>query len=362
MDIKVLDNSFDLVGMLDSAESIIWKEAFNGAGTFEIYSKYTEAQLELLQIDYYLQTPESERTMIIEEIITTTDPEGGDKLVVSGRTIESLLDRRIVLRQTRIDTTFQNGIFTLLNENVINGLYPERNYPNFVFVNSTDPVITGMNLKAQFYSEYILDVITNLCSEAGVGFRLFLNASNQFEFKLLAGTDRSYGQTDNSPIIFSPEFDNLVNSTYYRSVKDRKNYVLVTGNAPAAFPNFPYRKQAWVPPAGTGTGLLRREMAVDATDMPLVVHDSSGEIPEAEYLAQLEQRGLEELSNRQELVLFDGQIRVNVGGYIYGQDYFLGDIVQIQDNYGHVGSVQIDEMTISENLTEKTMYPTLKSI
>ena len=360
MDIRILNKTFSVVRILDTIESFIWHECFDKTGDFEIYTRYTDDLYNTLLEDYYVSIPEmSDRTMIIEDREIRTDPENGDKLVITGRSIESILDRRIVLQQTQIDSSFQAGIQTLLNDAVINGVYPERNIPNFIMNLSSDANITSLNLAAQFYSEILLDVIESLCQQAGVGYRVLLNSSNQFVFSLYYGTDRSFSQSTNPYIVFSPENDNLVDSKYLETKRFYKNYVLVSGNTPSAWPGYPLRKQAWTPEIGTG--LDRREMFHDATDLPLFVLDSGTEIPDSVYLDQLYQRGLEVLSANSKLISFDGEVRVGLPGYIYNKDYYLGDFVQLKDAYGHQVRTRVVEMTISENVSGKSQYPTLKS-
>lgn len=362
MEIKVLNTSFVPVGIIDTVESFIWKECYNTTGEFEIYNKYSKDLINLLKEDYYIQIPLSDRTMVIESTLIETNPESGDKLIIRGRSLESILDRRIILRQTIFNnTSFQNVIFGLLVNEVMNGVYPERNYPGFVFATSTDPLVTGLTVaNAQYYGENLLDVITDLCQQVDLGYRLFLNSSNQFEFKLYAGANRSFGQSTNEYVVFSPDFDNLVDSKYYHTKRYKKNYVLVHGNAPQSSPGYPYRQQYWL--SSVGTGMNRREMFEDATDIPLFVLDSSTEQDQTTYLNQLTQRGKEVLANNAEYTIFDGEIRVDFGEFVYNTDYFLGDIVQMKDNYGHTGYTRITEMTISENTNEKTMYPTLKTV
>jgi|WetSurMetagenome_2_1015567.scaffolds.fasta_scaffold11984_3 hypothetical protein len=361
MDIKVLDGSYNVIAVLDSIESIIWKEAYNGLGDFEIYTKYNTNIENILRLDYFLQIPDSERTMVIEDSEIKTDPENGDKLVITGRSLESILDRRIVLRQTRIDTTLAAGILQIINDNIVTPIWPERTISNFLWTYPANATLEAITLKTQLYGETLLDAIYNICNQAGVGFRLFLNASNQLDFKLYLGTDRSYTQTTNPQITFSPEFDNLISSSYLTSNRIKKNYILITGNAPSAFPGYPYRQQWWKNNVNT-TGLIRREVGIDATDIPLNVYDSPDEISETEYMAQLLQRGKEVLATYDAVNVFDGEIRVNVDAYKYGVDYFLGDIVEIKDNYGHTGRVRINEMTVSENPSERSIYPTLENV
>jgi len=361
MDITILDTAFNKIGILDVFESFIWVERYSDFGDFEIYTPVTVDLLNLLQEDRYLQIPDSTRTMIIESIEIKTDTETGNKLVVKGRSIESILDRRIVFRQTILDGTVLTlgpGIWTILNESVIDSIYPERNFPNFVFNFSMPSDIYEMSVKAQFYYDYVSDCIKFICDKYQIGFKIELNASNQYVFSIYRGSDRSYAQSTNPFVIFSPDFDNLIRSDYFHTKRYKKNYALMRGDplsAPDGFPGYPLRGQAWTDDVGTGLG--RREMFVDASDMTINIEGTTTRVSDSDYLLQLKERGLLELAANGDITSFDGQIDTS-HSYVYQQDYFLGDIVQIENEYGITGRVRITEITFSENLSGKSIYPT----
>ena len=58
-------------------------------GTLEIYTSVTDQALSLPQMDYYLQSRSSEHVMIIEEVLIDTDPENGNSVTITGRSLES---------------------------------------------------------------------------------------------------------------------------------------------------------------------------------------------------------------------------------------------------------------------------------
>ena len=46
----------------------------------------------------------------------------------------------------------------------------------------------------------------------------------------------------------------------------------------------------------------------------------------------------------------------------YGEDFFIGDIVQIANEYGNEGSAYISELVISNSEEGLSIYPTFKTI
>ena len=259
MDLVVLNTDLDAISVIDTYSSLIWTDRYNEYGDFEIYTRMTEDVLSYIKQDYYLRSRDSEHLMIIEKLLISSDTEEGNNLTVTGRSLESLLDRRIVWGQKSIRGNLQNGIKTLLDENVISPSNTNRKIENFVFETSTDPAITELTIDAQYTGDNLYEVIQRICSERGIGFKVTLSDDKKFIFQLYAGTDRSYEQTVNPYVVFSPNFDNLVSSNYIESKSSLKNVTLVGGEGEGTA-----RRYTAV---GDVSGLDRREIFTDARDI-----------------------------------------------------------------------------------------------
>lgn len=362
MILHVLDKTLKVVGILESCESLLWVERYQEPGEFEIYDTFSYAKYQLLKEDYYLISAECKSVMIIETIKIEGTHDSGYKLIVRGRSIEGMLDRRIILRRIVIDTTLQYGIRSLLNENIISSIYPARNFPNFSFIESFDQPVQTPTLKAQYYSESLLDTIIGLLKQSGLGFKMRLNsAMTGMTFELFSGKDRTYDQTMNTFVVFSPDFDNLKSSEYLRTKTYKKTYALVSGDSTGL--SFPQRVEVggnYESGDGVG-GYFLWEIFVDASDISRFVSDTSTPLDTTAYAAQLTQRGKEVLASWKPITQFEGKVELN-DSYVYGTDFYLGDIVQIVDHFGHSAAAQVLEMTISENLSGRSVYPTLKTL
>jgi len=148
------------------------------------------------------------------------------------------------------------------------------------------------------------------------------------------GTDRSYDQTDVTYVVFSPKFENIINSSYIESKSSLKNVTLVGGEGEGAA-----RKYTTV---GNGSGLDRREIFTDARDISSDVGNGVV-LTESEYTAQLKKV--------ETTIMFK-----------YGEDFFNGDVVQIANEYGHETKARILEIVMSENEDGISVYPTFKTI
>lgn len=482
MNLFVLNTNLDAVSVVDSYNSFIWTERYYEYGDFELYARMTNSILDYIKQDYYLQRGDSDRVMIIEKILIKTDVEEGNTITITGRSLESILMRRIIWGQKTVSGNLQDAIEALLNENIISPTKPERKISNFIFQRTDDPTITGLTIEAQYTGDNLYDVISAICSERGIGFKVTLNDNKQFVFQLYAGADRSYDQTVNPYVVFSPSYENLLNSNYMESKQALKNVTLVGGEGEGS-----KRRYTAV---GNVSGLNRREMFTDARDIssdseeeltdlfnftlyPSQVYnystgafvtdanfdscmvdlseypgrtlritfpkltDASGaaptyaliyvdenktyistiqkmekyyetanrggyetyefELPDDvqyiyatrfsqkaiddgiyygnltdfscqttkpsndEYIEMLRQRGKEDLAENIEVTSFEGEIETTIL-FRYGEDFFNGDIIQIENEYGHQARARILEIVTSEDENGLYVYPTFSTI
>lgn len=354
MELLIMDENFAGVSTLDIFESLIWTDRYYACGDFEIYMSCSEKMLSTLKQDMYLYLRESEHIMIIEDIQIDTDVEDGAHLTVTGRSLESILDRRVIWNLTTLSGGLQAGIKQLLNENAIAPSDPARAIPNLIFEDSTDSKITNLSLNAQYYGENLYDVICEVCESNEIGFKITLNESNQMVFSLYAGTDRSYEQTENPYVIFSPGFDNLLNSNYISSKKTLKTVTMITGEGEGS----DKKKAVAECSNGAGSGLNRREMHTDASGISQT--DGENTISDEDYTALLQRQGVDELAQNTRTESFEGEVSSG-RTYTYGTDYFMGDIVQNVNEFNIKATSRVTEYIMSQDESGIERYPTFTS-
>lgn len=355
MQLVVLDTSFSVLQVIDSYDSLIWTERYADYGDFELVLPFLNGVLYYIDFDNYLAIKESSTVMVIEQIEIETDVESGNKLKVSGRSLESILNRRIVWKQTILNGKLQNGIQKLLYENIIQPTDPSRKIPNFTFKESSDTTITGLTIEAQYTGDNLFDVIKSICDVYSLGFRISLSDTG-FVFSLYNGKDRSYGQIVNPYVIFSPMYDNLISSNYLDSAKNLKTVTLVAGEGEGTA-----RKTKEVPiDSGAGSGLSRREMYTDARDISST--DGEETLTEAEYNSQLTERGKEKLTEYTRVTSVEGEADTHSTSFTYGKDYNVGDIVEVVNEYGIETKARVIEFIRSESESGYDMYPTFSII
>ena len=276
MEALVYNTKFEAIGYVDVFYSFIWSDRYLGYGDFELVVPATTKYLELIQQDYYLTINESDHVMIVEEITIETDAENGNELKITGRSLESILERRIIWGQKSLSGNFQNGIKSLLVDALISPKIGDRRIDNFKFQEVDDPRITELTVEGQYTGDVLYDVIKSLCAKENIGFKVILDAKYNFVFSLYAGIDRSYDQTENDYVVFSSKFENLLQSNYIKSKKLLKNVSLVAGEGQGAT-----RKTLSV---GEASGMDRREMFTDANDISSKVSDGTKDEEKAESI------------------------------------------------------------------------------
>lgn len=356
MNIYVLDSALELVGVVDYYKSIIWTRRYYEPGDFELCVEATAENIALLQMgrflyrdaDYDSATGAVKSVMIIEYIQLVTSPEEGNTLLLQGRDLKSILHKRIVWKQTVLSGTLENNILAIVTQNIISPSIAARQISNFVL---GETLGTTSAVKMQVTGANIGEWLTETLTPYEIGYDVYMLGGN-FVFELCAGVDRSHDQSTNARVIISPTFENLMSSDYVHSRTEARNVALVAGEGEGSA-----RKTA-VAGASTASGMERNELFVDARNAS--TNSDGGTVSAADYTAQLVTQGNEALSELQPQIVFEGEIDAETN-FIYGEDYFLGDKIQIISEHGISAAVRIIEVIDSEDETGRTVVPTFSA-
>lgn len=355
MDVWVLDKNLKRVGICDDYKSIIWTTRYFKPGDFELYLPATDKNIVLLKEDYYVVREKDiiydgsityKNVMVIEKIQVTTDIENGNYLIVTGRCLKSIVARRIVWQQTTLYGKVEIALRQILTENAINPTNSLRKITKLKlgeikgFTETLEKQVTGDNV-ATFIEE--------VCTAYGLGWDIYIKG-NYFIFELYKGTDRSYSQSENPFVVFSSDFDNLLTTDYQFDKTNYKNVALV---------------------AGEGEGLDRRTVTVGSTsdlDRYEVYVDSrnsssnDGSITDTEYNQILTEEGHEALESDEYSITenIEGEIETS-SNYQINKDYFLGDIVEVINEYGIETTPRIVEIIESEDENGSSTIPTFST-
>jgi hypothetical protein len=361
MELIILDSAFEPIGVIDAFESLIWTDRYFEAGDFELQTSPNSDNIASLMNGRYATMKESEHFMVIEELHIITDPINGSKMTVKGRSGESISDRRIVERAIEFDEISVDEVARfLLTESFI---YPVGNYSenrivnNFEYLPSTDENVYTILISSQYGKKIVYDSLVDLSYSSGLGWKLTLSEDKKLQFQLYSGVDRSYDQLESPYVVFSPDFENLLNSTYIATTKLLKTVCYTGGEKGVENVQMLLEVDS---SNGEKIGLERREMYLDAQDVKRV-DDDGYELTDEQYEARLYRRGLEELSKNSAMSLFSSEVDPTET-FVYGVDFFLGDILQVKNEYGYEGKSRVVEVTRSVDGSGIKIYPIFSAI
>ena len=339
MVIHVLDTSFNLVGVIDDYISVIWRPAYYDIGDFELYIDATSEAVELLKRNYYLVRDTDiivdednnvtySNVMIIKKFTLTTDAENGDKLTYTGRELKYILNQRIVWSQTNLSGTAENAIRRLVTENAISPSNSNRIIPNL-----TLGISAGLtdSIEKQLTGDKLDQAIIDICTAYNYGWEVYVY-NKTMVFIVYKGINRSYCQTDIPYVVFSDEFDNILNSTYELNSESYANTTLIGGEGEGS-------ERIYRTLNNENSGLDRYEIFTDARDISQN-KDSEDAIDINTYYKLLDERGLENLATLSVTEGMSGEVLSDVA-FKYGIDFYLGDTVTVINKYGIAKDVMV---------------------
>lgn len=346
--IEVRDSTFTLTGVADIVQSVIWKTEYYGCGEFEIFAKLTPASRELLKKGNYVSKPADNKAGIIESIEFTDDTENGAMIAARGRMCKSLLDRRLcyqlsghTITPVRVSGNVAQAVQGVVQAQAGASAGATR---TLGIVRGSDGGITktitaatdeGENSSRQSSYQNLLEFTDSILQEYSCG--SYIKISGGLVYDCYEGKDRSIGNTaGNAPVIFSEDFDNLLSAGYLTDSTPLKNFALIGGEGEGL--------ARFYATLGTATGLERREVFVNAVNVPRKYKDGEEEktYTDAEYTELLTGQAATELKQLKVEETITSEINLERSPFKFGVDFWLGDIVTLQDEkLGLYASVRV---------------------
>lgn len=357
MILYILDSLWRRQLVVDKFESLIWTERYSAYGDFELVVHSTLENRNRFRKGIRLALTESYRSMILETVEDHTDEEGNALLKIKGRSLESIMESRlgwgalVDLTTTKKWTWIGQPawIATQMFKNVCifgdlddGDIIPNCTAANIFPADTIPPPPDTITYEVDPKTLYA--TIKELCDIFLIGFRLVRDGdTGNLYFDVYTGSDRTTRQTTLPAVVFSPDLDNLKNTTELSTIATYKNvaYVISPVGAVVVYP-------LDVDP--TVSGFDRQVLFVKADDI-------TDTVP-ADATAKMTQRGLEELAKNRQLFAFDGEVSQS-SQYKYGRDYNLGDLVELRNVDGVISNMQVTEQIFVSDKEGDRSYPTL---
>lgn len=357
MEVYVLDSLFRREHVVDKFESLIWTERMRDEGDFILSLHSTLETRSRIPVGVRLAMNESFRVMQVETAEDTTDEDGKKTITLKGRSLEAILRDRIAKANLTDLTTEPKWVITdepaeiarkifhdicVLGELDAGDVIPYVVEDNLLFPDDTLPEPAEI-ITAEIDLMSVYDAIKNLCDLYDMGFRLVRNHDlTQLCWDIYMGCDRTTQQTVLPAVIFSPDLDNLQNTTELTTNALYKNvaYVFSKEGFEVVYP-------LDVDPSVEG--FERRAIFIKMDDIEVGDPDASD---------KMIQKGKEVLAQSRRFQGFDGEINQN-SSWKYGTDYHLGDLVEVRNETGAANSMQVTEQIFVCDKEGERSYPTL---
>ncbi len=347
----LLDSQMKIKRVIETYKSAIWTERYNERGDFELYIPATADIIADVNFNstnttqYICRADDTKKCGMIEAIKISTDADAGNYLTVSGHMIEAAIFRRVVLSQFTYTGSAAKTIERLLYRSVIAPGDSHRKINGFTFKNSL--TTADRDLTNQYNGENVGEAIEAICKTLDIGYRAnFDLESGAIEFEIYEGTNRTLGQTEVPPVIFSNDFNNLLSSALTVNVEPWKNTAMVLGEGQGTS-----RVKALF--AGYQMGIERREMYVNAEQ----TSTNGNEMTPQTYFNALYDKGQQALGESKVLTETEADVAPNYG-FKLNQDYFLGDRVNVRNEYGIESNPRVVEIIEAQDETGYSIIPT----
>lgn len=357
MEVYILDDFLRRTAVIDLYESLIWTDRYADKGDFELVVPSLNQHRRLLVPGTQLALTDSDRVMTIETADIKTDQEGRTLLTATGVSLEQMLEDRIATDGVSWMTPGGKWVVTGTPGNVCRDIFKQICIDGILNIGDIIPFIqqgayypagsipeTAQQFAFEIPLGTLYKAVQDICKMYDLGFRLVrAGDTSKLHFEIYTGDDRTTQQSVRTPVIFSPDLDNLQNVSEMQSISGSKNMAYVFGKTTSLIV---YGNDA----TQDTTGFDRRILHVDATDIE--------ETDPVLLDALLNQRGVEALAGHRPLSAFDGEINQH-SKYKYMRDYRLGDLIEMRNSDGATNHMRVTEQIFVSDVQGDRSYPTL---
>lgn len=370
MRIFTLDRGFIEQEEIDAFDSAIWTERYYGDGDFELSVEASNIMMQKLPRGTMMMCEGSPEPMILE----TRDIKEG-VLKTTGITLTQWLNNRII--RTSPDHSIKEWLLSgypaghamaeIVQQFCVGGPYLSGANPIGIPTSRTTlwPVpglqaatydTAGGNVDLSVPFGPVYDALKAIATTYEVGQQIVLDGAYE-DYYILSyisyrGDDRTSAQTVNPTVRFSSDMDSFTDITDLESLTEHRNSVYMFSSIadPLIAPTAGFA--ATLPVATTGFDL--RVFMGTADNVPSDI-DAPG------LMKILDQQALKEAQARKVVQLVDGTIS-QVTDVVYGNNFFMGDIVEVEGNTGILQNARITEYIRSQDASGSKSYPTLAMI
>lgn len=236
--ITIWDKNFNVLGIIDTIETLEMTKYLSKAGTFELTVPVTTDTIKLLKVGNLITKStnnilESSNYLLEPYIITykqiKINNKGVEGLEIQGKSLFTWFNQRVLTQNYNITDSISNIVYKLLNTECINPSNRNRIIPNLYLEN------IDINLNTTFcpQSEYstLSSALTTLLSQFYIGLEILMSPNDKtYIVKLFQGKNLYLENNENNtPIIFSSNLNNIMGESFTHTNVNFNNVAYVYG-------------------------------------------------------------------------------------------------------------------------------------
>lgn len=244
--ITVIDRKFALQAQIDIYTSLLLNRKWQSVGDWQlVLPSSAKGADKLKKGNIILLGSDGHRSGYIEGI-NANESENGTVLTVTGKTLQGLASQRITLPDNDEYNYGYDNVPKLTGEDISPAAVPAetvlKTYAKRHMAEPDDPKrkFSALEIaedlergKETLWSsrlEKLSDVLQSISEYCDTGWEIYADLKKKkLVFDMVEGVDRSYGQSENSRVIFSRDFDNILSSTYTDSLEGYRNLAYAGG-------------------------------------------------------------------------------------------------------------------------------------
>lgn len=339
--IRILTPILDLLAEIDNYESLLFTRRWHEVGEFELRINRYKRHTELLQRGNLIMLGSHRNKVGIirhREIELDENGKKTENWLVKGIALKGVAAQRLVVppandSHDRASGAAESVMKHYVDRHVVNPVDVKRKIDMLVIASDQQ---RGSQISWESRFKNLADELIEISKANGLGWDVFLDfQQKKWIFDVYEGRNLTVNQTENPPVIFSPQFESLKQLSFVESDYNYKNFGYIAGQGEG--------EDRRVVEVGDAEGLSRIETFIDARDISEQDEDQQA-LPEEQVIAKLRERGQQKLLEFAQEFFLEGQILTN-SPFKYEIDYDLGDIVTIQNReWGITRDARITEI------------------
>lgn len=333
--IEIIDGqSLKKVGVIEPSEC--WFElSYYDVGEFQVYCSATARNLAALKKGRFVKIPNKRFLWYITAVKYTFTAGGSRMISATGYEAKWLLSKRIIQTPKELQGTITSAVYGLVGANLGNGATAERQIQGFT-VDTNELLIDISGTQATRGN--LLEFVNALLKSYNCGSQIVWD-NGKLKYTILNG------EVKTNRVRFSQSFDNLLSSEYLTDDAEEKTNAYVVSTV---------EEVDYIKEHDTGaTGINRAEILVES-NISTKYEDPDGTEREttpdsALYQGWLIEEGKQALTETGKVEQFSGLIDLANSLYEFDTDFFIGDIIKVQDeHFNFVSNTRVLKYTFSQ--------------